>query len=214
MSVPAVFALQYVPGIFARSADPAAISSRLLSSELVFRLGMLSELAFAAGFVLVGLALDRLLREVDSGLATLMVALLFLSVPISFLNVLNEVAALTLAKAPPFLNAIDGPHRNALATLFLELHAAGFQIAQVFWGLWLLPLGVLVHRSGFLPRILGVLLVAAGLGYVALSVTALLLPSRLAAVSVVAAIPIAIGELPTILWLAIVGAREAVPQAP
>jgi hypothetical protein len=94
------------------------------------------------------------------------------SIPIALLNVLNEIAALTLIHGADFLSVFDEPQRDALAMLFLNLHFQGFMVAQVFWGLWLIPFGVLVFKSGFLPRILGVLLIIACFGYLTNSLVA------------------------------------------
>ena len=92
--------------------------------------------------------------------------------------------------------------------LFLNLHNQGFVVAGIFWGLWLFPFGVLVFRSGFLPRILGILLIAACFGYLAQSVTSLLLPSYSGAVDRFADVPVMIGEPAIILWLLVMGAKD------
>jgi len=92
-----------------------------------------------------------------------MVILLVVSVPIAFLNELNATAALVLVRGADFLSLFDKPQCDALAMLFLNLHRGGIHVAEVFWGLWLFPLGMLVYRLGFLARILGVLLMATAL---------------------------------------------------
>jgi uncharacterized protein DUF4386 len=76
-----------------------------------------------------------------------------------------------------FLSVFDQPQRDALAMLFLRLHGSGIGIAEILWGPFFIPFGLLVMRSGFLPRILGILLIAASFGYLADSLTSLLLPS-------------------------------------
>jgi hypothetical protein len=120
-------------------------------------------------------------------------------------NVLDEFAALTLIRGADFLSVFDKPQRDALAMLFLNLHFQGFMVAQVFWGLWLIPFGVLVFKSGFLPRTLGVLLIIACFGYLANSFDAFgVLPH---AVSRVVG-QLTICELPIILWLLIRGAKD------
>jgi hypothetical protein len=131
---------------------------------------------------------------------------MLVSIPISLLNVLNEIAALTLIRGADFLSPFDKPQRDALAMLFLNLHFQGFMVAQVFWGLWLIPFGVLVFKSGFLPRILGVLLIIACFGYLANSLVALgVLPADVVS-RVVGQLTIC--ELPIILWLLIRGAKD------
>ena len=128
------------------------------------------------------------------------------SVPIVFLNVLNEIAALILVSGASFLSVFQRPQLDALAYLFLRLHGQGIQVAAVFWGLWLFPFGMLVIRSGFIPRVLGVLLMIAGVAYLASSFASLMAP-RYAAVVGQYAMILEIGELPIVFWLLIWGAR-------
>ena len=122
------------------------------------------------------------------------------------MNVLNHIAALTLFRGGDFLAVIDKNQLDALAMLFLRLHSQGNIINEIFWGLWLFPFGVLVKRSGFLPRILGVLLIVNCFAYLAQSLTSLLLPSY---ANVVAqwTFPALFGELWIMLWLLIKGAK-------
>jgi len=205
-SIPGAFSLLYVPPHFIVSGDPAATANKIAMSEFVFRLGIISEMAGFIGFIFVVRALSRLLVGVNKSHASLMVTLMLVSIPISLLNVLNEIAALTLIRGADFLSVFDKPQRDALAMLFLNLHFQGFMVAQVFWGLWLIPFGVLVFKSGFLPRILGVLLIIACFGYLANSLVAFgVLPADVVS-RVVGQLTIC--ELPIILWLLIRGAKD------
>ena len=210
-SLPGAFSLLYVPSHFIVSGDPASTANKIAGSEFLFRLGILSELTGFIGFIFVVRALYRLLVGVSKTHASLMVTLMLISIPISLVNVLNETAAVTLIRGANFLSVFDEPQRNALAMLFLHLHFDGFLVAQIFWGLWLIPFGVLVYKSGFLPRILGVLLILACFGYLANTLVGFgLLPSDLAS-RVVG--QLTIGELPMILWLVTAGAKDQ-PLAP
>lgn len=205
-SLPGVFCLLYVPSHFIVSGDAAATANKIAGSEFVFRLGIVSELIGFTGFIFVVRALYRLLVGVHKAHASLMVTLMLISIPITLVNVLNETAALTLLGAANFLSAFGQPQREALAMLFLHLHFDGFTVAQIFWGLWLIPFGVLVYKSGFFPRILGVLLIIACFGYLANSLVALgVLPSNVPS-RVVGQLTIC--EAPMILWLLIMGAKE------
>lgn len=206
--------LLYVPGKIIAIRDAAATAANLRASEPLLRLGIGSELAHQALGIWVILALYRLFRAIDERLAKQMVILGGLvSVPIMFVNVLNEIAALTLAKAPPFLAAIAEPQRDALAYLFLRLHGQGIMVASIFWGLWLFPFGLLVIRSGFIPKLLGVLLLVAGSAYVLAAFTTLVMPSWDAWMSKIA-LPLEAAEVPIIFWLLIWGARGEQAQAP
>lgn len=204
-SIPGAFCLIYIPTRFIVSGDAAVTANKIAASEFVFRLGILSEVAGFTGFIFVARALYRLFAGVNKAHASLMVTLILVSIPISLLNVLNETAALTLIRGPSFLSVFDRPQRDALAFLFLHLHFDGIIVAQVFWGLWLIPFGILVFQSGFLPRVLGVLLIIACFGYLTNSIVALgLLPQVVSRVVG----QLTICELPIIFWLLIMGAKD------
>ena len=202
----APFGLIYVPGRIVVAGDATATADRLRSSEMLLRLGIASELVTAALFMVVALVLYRLLKPVDAGHARAMVLLYAVAVPISFLNVLFELAALQFAQGAPYLMAFDPAQRDALALLCMKLHSQGFLLAEVFWGLWLLPMGMLVFRSGWFPRALGVWLVANGVAYVLTSAVGILAAQQSAGVRMFA-LPVQFGELAFMLWCIVVGAR-------
>ena len=204
-SIPGFFSLMYIPSHFMVSGNATATAGKIASAELVFRLGILSELIGFTGFIFVVRALYGLFQGVNKAQASLMVTLMLVSIPITLVSVLNEFAALILIRGGDFLSVIEKPQRDALAMLFLKVHGQGFAVAQIFWGLWLIPFGVLVYRSGFLPRILGILLVIACFGYLANSLVDFgLLPDVAARV----AGQLTICELPIIFWLLIMGAKD------
>ncbi len=136
---------------------------------LLFRLGIASELISATGFIFLALALYRLFESVDRGQASLMVVLVLVSVPISFLAVVSELGALTVLSGADFLSVLGGPQREALALVFVRTHGQTLLVNEIFWGLWLVPLGVLVMRSGFAPRVIGALLILAGAAYIVIT---------------------------------------------
>ena len=201
------FGIVYVPSKLIISGNTAATASNILASERLFRLGIVSELICAAEFIYLVWVLYRLLSRVNKTQAALMVIWGLGFIPVMAVNVLSEIAALTLFRGADFLSVINQQNREALAMLFLDLHRYGYIVGWIF-GPWLFHLGVLIYRSGFLPRILGVLLIAAGFAYVADSVTPLLLPSYANVVNRFASIPLTLGEPMTILWLLIIGAKD------
>jgi hypothetical protein len=207
LAITGAFGIVIVPLNLIVRGDATATADRIRSSEPLFRLGIASELIAATTFIFLALALWRLFKGVSEEQASLMVTLVLVSVPISFLNVLNEIAALVLLSGPDFLAVFGKPQLDALALLFLGLHSQGFGLAAIFWGLWLLPLGVLVIGSGFAPRVLGFLVILAGIAYLADSFTSLLLPHYRPLVSIVALFFEALGELSMIGWLLITGAK-------
>src|SRR5437667_7740946 len=201
------FGLIYVPGKLIVRGDATATANHIRASETLFRLGIATELFGFTIFIFVVLALYRLFKGVNEKHALAMAILLLVSIPISLLNVLNDIAALILVSGADFLSVFDKGQLDALAYLFLRLHGQGFVVAQIFWGLWLFPFGILVIRSGFIPRVLGFLLFIAGFGYVASSLTSLLLPPYAHLVGQFAMV-LEIGELPIIFWLLIWGAKD------
>ena len=205
-SIPGFFALLYVPGKLMVHGDPTATAHNITASETLYRLGIFADLAGQTIFIFVALALYHLLKGVNQRHALPMLILLLVSIPIAFLNELNSVAALSLARGADFLSVFDEPQRIALMRLFLNLRGAGFDVAGIFWGLWLYPLGLLVYRSGFIPRILGILLMVGCFAYLANSFTSLVLPQYEAAVSRWMS-PIQLVEMLFMLWLLIMGAK-------
>ena len=207
----APFSLLYVPGKLIVRGNAAATASNILTHEMLFRLCIVSELLSSVIFICLGLALYRLLSSVNKTWAGAMLALVLVSAAVGFLNVLNYVAALTLIHGTDFLGAFETPQRYALGMLFLRLHGQGEMMNEIFWGLWLFPFGLLVFRSGFLPRILGVWLMLACFVWLALSLTALLFPPYYEAAFKMAQ-PVLFAELAIMLWLLIKGAK--VPTLP
>lgn len=135
-----------------------------------------------------------------------MMLLIVVSVPIVLVNELNSIAVLVLVRGADFLSIFEEPQRDALAMLFLNLHHYGFVIAEIFWGLWLFPLALLVYRSRFLPRFLGVWLGLAGFAWVILSLTGILLPEYQNQVNTYSQ-PAFFGEIIFMLWLLVKGAK-------
>ncbi len=212
-SISAPFGLIYVPSTLIVPGDATATANHVRASENLLRLGIASELIVSIMFIFVVLALYRLFKAVSEKHALAMAILLLVSIPISLLNVLNEIAALVLVSGADFLSVFEKGQLDALAYLFLRLHGHGLLVDSIFWGLWLFPFGILVIRSGFIPRILGFLLFIAGSGYLASSFTSLLLPSYRHLVDQFAMV-LTIGELPIIFWLLIWGAKDQPSGAP
>ena len=181
--------------------DAAATASNIMASEGLFRLGFVSDLIVQMIHIFLVLVLYKLLKPVNKNHALLMVVLGLVGVPIAMLNELNQVAALLLSSGANYLTAFAPDQLQALVPLFLDLHEQGVFIAQIFWGLWLFPLGYLVFKSGYIPRILGVLLIIGCFGYVIDSFAVFLLPNYEANISLFTFW----GEVLLPLWLLIKG---------
>ncbi len=187
--------------------DAAATADKIASSQLLYRFYVANGLASQILFVFLVLALHQLLKGVNRRQAALMVALVLVQVPMSFAIMLCELAPLVLSNGADYWSAFDKPQLDALTMGFLRLRDYGTDAVMALWGLWLLPLGILVFRSGFIPRILGIFLIIACFGWLAISATSLLLPAYSRIANQFTAL--AIGELLIILWLVIMGARNA-----
>jgi len=214
LALSAPIGLLYVPGKLIVSGNATATADNIRSSEWLLRIGIASELIHQIIAVFLVLALYRLFKAVNETQAKQMVILgALVSVPIMFVNVLNDLAALTLVSGADFLSVFEKPQLDALAYLFLRLHGQGITVASIFWGLWLFPFGMLVIRSGFIPRVFGVLLLIAGVAYLASSFATLVVPRYAPLVSQVA-LPFEVAELPIIFWLLIWGAKTRPTGAP
>lgn len=193
------FGIIYVPSVLVVSGDAATTSRNIMASEWLFRTGTVSYLISQIVFIFLVLALYRLLKPVNKDHALLMVVLALPAVPIAFLSEVNHLAVLRLL-ANADNGAFTASQLQAQAMLFLDMRQNGILLALVFWGLWLLPLGVLVFKSKFLPKVLGVLLVITGAGYVIESGAQTLSPG-LATISQFTFV----GEVLFTLWLLIKG---------
>jgi hypothetical protein len=205
-SIPGFFALAYVPNKLLVNGNATATANNIAAHEMLFRLGIAADLVGQAIFIFVALALYDLLKGINQRYAVFMLTLILVAIPIAFLNEVNSIAALVLVRGADFLSVFDTPQRDALARLFLNLRGGGFDVVGIFWGLWLFPLGLLVYRSGFLPRFLGVLLMVGTFAYLANSFTSLVLPQYEAGVSRWMS-PLQAVEVVFMLWLLIFGAK-------
>jgi len=207
-SVVGVVRLLYIPSALIVHGNAAATVNNIAAHELLFRLSIVSYLLSSVLFTFLTLALYRLFKGVDLGLAVLMVILGgLMPVPIFFVNSVTDVAVLLFARGSDFLSAFDKPQREAFVMLFLNLHHHLDLANAIFWGLWLFPFGLLVYRSRFLPRFFGVWLILACLAWLAFSFTGFMFPGYEDKVFMLGQ-PFTLGEVATMLWLAIMGARE------
>ena len=137
-----------------------------------------------------------------------MVTLVAVAVPIAFLNMLNQIIALNLLSGADFLKTFKPDQLRALSLVFLNLQNDGVAVVEIFWGLWLLPFGLLVIKSGFVPRVFGFFLIAACFGYLADSFVHLLFPAHRYLVVPVTALTGTLGEFSIILWFLIKGVKN------
>ena len=199
--------LIYIPRTLFVRGNATATVANIAAHEWLFRLGIVADLICGLLLIFLVLAFYRLFEGVDRYLAVLVV--IFGGVMpalIDFVGVVSDAVTLTIVRGGDLLSAFDSPQRNALAMLFLDLRDQQNTAAEMLWGVWLFPLALLVYRSRFLPRFLGVWLAIGGLAYVILSVTGELWPQYERVVFAYAQ-PAFFGELALVLWLIIKGAR-------
>ncbi len=201
-----LFTLMYVPGKLIVKGNVAETANNILAHQTLFRIDLVVALFSVLLFTLVVLALYQLLKDVSRPLAALMVILVLIQIPQGFVSLLLQFGALELVRGADFLSAVDKPQRDIWAMFCLHLDGKGAIFAELFWGLWLFPLGALVYRSRFLPRVLGVWLVVNGVGYVAMSLTGILVPQYADTVYKFA-FPALLGEVALTLWLLIMGIK-------
>ncbi|MEZ5115841.1 MAG: DUF4386 domain-containing protein [Candidatus Nanopelagicales bacterium] len=190
--------------------DPAATARNIAASEELLRVSFVLDVLAGVLFLLTAWALYVLLKPVNRDLALLFLLLNLAGVAVQCLNLLNLFAAVVVLGDPGFLATVGVDPSQSLATLFLDLYDNGFVIAQFFFAAWLLPLGYLVYRSGYLPRFLGVLLMVEFVAWGAYPLQYFLLPDWVG-LSYVSFVVGLIAELTLALWLLVRGATEPEP---
>ncbi|WP_458071664.1 DUF4386 domain-containing protein [Rhodanobacter sp. BL-MT-08] len=204
-----IFSLVYVPSQIDTHTDPLATAAHITASASLFRWGALSELIMVLAFLLLPLALYRLLHRVNRNLAGLMVLLVTVSVPISIINVMHKLDILSLLGGGALSQMFTNVQLSEAVMMHLLAYRNGMLASEIFSGLWLLPFGYLVLKSRFLPRTLGTLLMLGGFGYLIDFCASLVLPGYgKTALPDFILLPASVGEIGICLWLIIVGTRQ------
>ena len=194
--------LIYIPNAVLVSGNAQATTANIASHEAIFRAAILADVAAGVLTLFVAMALYRLFRTVEQDLASVMLVLGgFMVTPIYFFNLINDAAALVVARAPSYLAAFTQQQREGLVALFVRLHSYGVVVNEMFWGLWLFPLGMLILKSRLMPRFVAIWLFLNGGAYVLLSVLGILSP-RLEAKASGLTFPAMLAEVVVMLWLA------------
>ncbi len=189
------------------SGDAAATAANIRASETLFRIGIVADLLQTTFFLLTVFALYAILHHVHRLMAIVMVTFVAVSVAMQALDLVLHVAALSVATSTGFTTALGPAGSDALTMLFTDLQHDGFVLSQMFFGLWLLPLGYLVVRSEYFPRVLGYLLALACVGYLADMFAYFLVPDVEPAFLPVSAVAGVLGEVTFIVWLLVKGVR-------
>lgn len=204
-----IFSLAYVPSKLIVWDDPATTFTNIKTSETLFRFGIVSGLVCYIFFLLLPIQLYRLLKNINEFYAKLMVLLAVVSVPISFLNIQNKLAVLHIIKEGNLNNALTNEQLQSQVMFYLNQYDNGILMVSIFWGLWLFPFGYLVYKSGFLPKILGVLLMMGCFGYLFNFLGNSLVTDYVhLGISKYISMPATFGEIGICLWLLIVGVKR------
>ena len=193
------------------AGNAAITASNLLANSGLVRIGVVADLLDPTLFVFLGLTLYLLLKHVNKSVAMAMVVLVALSAGITCLNAVFEFEGLRVATGAVNLAAFGTAGSNALVLLLLDTQHYGVFIAQIFYGLWLVPLGYLAYKSGWFPKALGVGLIVGGACYLVDMLAAFLLPDVAKVISGYVTIPSAIAEVSMVVYLLVVGVK--IPKA-
>jgi hypothetical protein len=186
----------FVPG------DSSATVNNILTHEFAFRAGFVISLVRFALFIALVLALYKLFRVVDGDWSMAMAVFALVSISIGMVSLLFEFAAPLLLSSGDYSSIFPVEQWHAQVQFFIDMQIMGDKASQVL-AVWLLPLAYLIYKSGFFPKILAVLMMVAGLGYVIDFLVFILLPSLNWQVAGFAFL----GELPFPLWLLIKGVK-------
>jgi hypothetical protein len=192
------------------SGDAVTSAKNIMASEGLFRIGFVSDVVAAVLFLLTAWTLYVLLKPVNKNLALLFLLLMLGGVSVQCISLLNLIAALLFLSSSAYVQVLQADQRQTLAMFFLDLHENGFVIAQIFYATWLFPLGYLVFKSGFLPRILGILLLLDGFCVLIWFLQFFLFPGYETITHVGWAVSF-IAEVSLCLWLLIMGVRDHKP---
>ncbi len=179
----------------------------ILANEFLFRTGIINDIISNTIWVFIVLFLYRLFKPVNEQQAKLMVALVLVQIPVVFFIEALNITSLMIFKGE-VLTTFELSQRQDFAMLFLKINDYCTLVLETFWGLWLLPFGLLVWKSGFIPRILGVFLILSGIAYIVLSFVSILFPDYKTLFSQIGMPFFILGEISITLWLLIKGTKN------
>ena len=204
-----LFGVMYVPATVIVAGDAMATANNILANELLFRMGIVGSLSVQVIQIFVVLLLYKLFKSVNKNYASFMVVFALVGIPIAMLNTLNRLATLLLLNGADYLKVFEAGQLHALVMLFLNLNEQGQLIATIFWGLWLFPLGYLIYKSGYFPKVLGAWVMMGCVGYVLDSFTHFILPNyaNYEAILTPLVLLLTLGEILFALWVMLKGAK-------
>lgn len=207
------FSLGYVRASLIVSGNAAATANNIMANESLFRLAIVSSLFTQIFLLLFGLAVFRIFKTVNKTWATVFLTSILMTVVIAVVNTLNNIAALVVLSKADYLNAFGQEQLNALMMLFLRLNNSGQGLLELFWTPYRFAFGLLIIKSRYMPKILGILLIISGFGFPVNTFTKILIPQFYPTVfTQTAQFLSGVGVIPMIFWLLIKGVKER-PQS-
>ncbi|MBS0215694.1 MAG: DUF4386 domain-containing protein [Proteobacteria bacterium] len=204
-----IFSLAYVPSRIPANGSIESFIAHVTTSEQLYRSGIASFLVNQVAFLLLALAMFALFRDVNRKAATTMAALACAGIPLALVGVAHRLDILALIAPDVQAQTGDATVLHAQVAAALASYRSTLLVTNLFWGLWLFPLGCLVIKSRSIPRLLGAFLILGCVGYCINVFGTILIPGyRDSAFSDYATLPAAIGEIGTALWLLVMGAKS------
>lgn len=207
MGLAAFFSIMYIPRAFVVRGDAAATANNIASSPVLYGLGIVMDLAGQVAAVYLAATLYRLFRDVDRNQAMVLAAFLVAQAGMYFAIMLVQIAPLVLLSGAGYLSVIEKTQLDSLVLATVALRGRGMLAIGTYMGMWLVPFGILVIKCGFIPRLIGFLMLAAAAAYVAIPVLHFLVPDVQRAIGDLLLLPAAVAETAIVLWLLIKGAR-------
>jgi hypothetical protein len=196
------------------AGNAAATAANVVANAGLVRIGVVADLFQASIFLFLALTLYLLLEHVNRNAARAMVILVAIATSIMCLNDVFEFEGLRVATGAVDPTALGAAGSNAMVLLLLDLQHYGLLIAQIFFGLWLVPLGYLAYRSGMIPKSLGAALVGGGVCYLVDMLALFLVPDVGTNIAAFVVIPSAIAEFWMVGYLLLMGVRSPRPTDP
>ena len=205
------FAEGYVEPKMYVAGDAMATTANVVANSGLLRMGVMADLLDGTFFIFLALVLYILFKDVHKSTARAMLVLVMLATAITCVSALFEFEGLRIATGAVDFSAFGAAGSNAMVLLMLDAQHYGLLVAQIFFGLWLAPLGYLAYRSGWFPKALGGVLIAACACYLVDLLASFLFPDFGKAIHGYVILLPAIAEPAMVLWLLIVGVKVARP---
>ena len=207
LAIGAGYSWMYITKTFViESAELTA--GNILKTESQYIASIIFSIVGQIAFVLLALTLYRLFETVNRIQARLMLTLVFISVSIMFVNIIFQTSSLVILSRAKYFATFTATQISDLATMFLHLNIIGVYVVDIFWGLWLFPLAYLTYKSNLFPKIIAIVLVISGIGYIIDSLSFIVNQDIHNILRNYLSIPEALGEVTMLLWLLIKGVSK------